>query len=339
VTAAFPAGKTVRAIVIHQPGPPENLRVAEIKYPDLQPDSLLVDVRAAGVNFADILECNGTYPVSFPFVPGREGVGVVRETGSAISEFTVGDRVAWAMVGGSYAERVVIPQTAAVAVPDPLTDEQALSLAQGLTAHYLATSAYPAAAGDSVLVHAAAGGVGSLLTQILAMRGVRVLATVSTSQKAETARAAGATDVLVLGDMPDEDLIGAVRQLTAGRGVAAVYDGVGQATFEASLGCLCRRGCLVLFGGSSGAVTAVHPAQLLAAGSVFLTRPGLVDYIASREELVGRAAQLYDWIAAGRLSVRIGGRYRLADAGRAHAELASRRSTGKLVLLTGQAHP
>jgi NADPH2:quinone reductase len=338
MNTAMTEGKTVRAIVIDQPGPPETLQIGQIKYPELQPDSLLVDVHAAGVNFADILERDGTYPVSFPFVPGREGVGVVRETGTAVSEFTVGDRVAWTTVGASYAEQVIVPEAAAVAVPGALTDEQALSLAQGLTAHYLATSAYPAAVGDSVLVHAAAGGVGSLLTQILAIRGVRVLATVSTLQKAEIARAAGAADVLVLGEMADADLIQEVRRLTDGRGVSAVYDGVGQATFQASLGCLCRRGYLVLFGGSSGAVTAVDPAQLLSAGSVFLTRPGLADYIATREELVRRAAELYGWIAAGQLSVHIGGRYPLAEASRAHAELASRRSTGKLVLLTAHAH-
>ena len=338
MNTAITEGKTVRAIVIDQPGPPETLQIGQIKHPELQPDSLQVDVHAAGVNFADVLERDGTYPVSFPFVPGREGVGVVRETGTAVREFTVGDRVAWTTVGASYAEQVIVPEAAAVAVPDALTDEQALSLAQGLTAHYLATSAYPAAVGDSVLVHAAAGGVGSLLTQILAIRGVRVLATVSTLQKAEIARAAGAADVLVLGEMADADLIAAVRRLTVGQGVSAVYDGVGQATFQASLGCLCRRGYLVLFGGSSGAVTAVDPAQLLSAGSVFLTRPGLADYIATREELVRRAAELYGWIAAGQLSVHIGGRYPLAEAGRAHAELASRRSTGKLVLLTAHAH-
>src|SRR6476646_7706203 len=224
MNTAMTEGKTVRAIVIDQPGPPETLQIGQIKHPEPQPDSLLVDVHAAGVNFADILERDGTYPVSFPFVPGREGVGVVRETGTAVSEFTVGDRVAWTTVGASYAEQVIVPEAAAVAVPGALTDEQALSVAQGLSAHYLATSAYPAAVGDSVLVHAAAGGVGSLLTQILAIRGVRVLATVSTSQKAEIARAAGAADVLVLGEMADADLIRAVRRLTDGRGVSAVYD-------------------------------------------------------------------------------------------------------------------
>jgi len=326
--------RTMRAIVISAAGGPEGLRVQDVETPELQQDSLLVDVRAAGVNFLDLLQCSGAYPVTFPFIPGTEGVGIVRATGSRVTEFAVGDRVAWAMVGRSYAELVVVPVAGAVSVPDGLTDEQALALAQGLTAHYLATSAYPAADGDTVLVHAAAGGVGFLLTQILTLRGARVIATVSTANKSAAAKDAGASHVLVTTEL-ESDVAAEVRRLTAGEGVAAVYDGVGEATFDASLGSLRRRGYLILYGGASGAVTSVDPARLLTAGSVYLTRPGLTDYTATRDELVRRANELYSWIADGRLIVRVGGRYALDEAGRAHADLSARRTTGKLVLAVG----
>jgi NADPH2:quinone reductase len=269
-----------------------------------------------------------------PFVAGSEGAGAVRAVGEGVTEVGVGDHVAWAGVsGGGYASQALVPAERAVPVPAGLDDETAAALMlQGMTAHYLCGSAYPVQPGDDVLVHAAAGGVGLLLTQMVVRRGGRVIATTSTAEKAELAREAGAADVI---DYTEVDVAEEVKRLTDGAGVAVAYDGVGRSTFETSMQSLRPRGMLVLFGGSSGAVPPVDPQTLNAHGSLYLTRPKLADYTADREELLARSSDVLGWAARGELSVRVGGRYPLAEAARAHEDLAGRRTTGKLLLLPG----
>jgi NADPH2:quinone reductase len=267
-----------------------------------------------------------------PYVPGLEGAGRVRATGQGVTGFAVGDRVAWAESPGSYAERAVVPAEKAVPVPDGVSDDAAAgALLQGMTAHFLVNDTHPVQPGEDILVHAAAGGVGLLLTQLAAARGARVIGTVSTPEKEELARAAGAADVIRYTEVAD--LAAAVRGLTGGEGVVVAYDSVGRTTFDASLAALRRRGLLVLFGASSGQVPPVDPQRLNAAGSMFLTRPKLLDHIVTPGELAARAAAVYAEVAAGTLDVRIGGRYPLADARTAHEGLQSRRTTGKLLLL------
>jgi NADPH2:quinone reductase len=321
----------MRAVTAEQHGGPEVLRLTEHDTPAPGPGQLLVDVAAAGVNFADIYARQGIPPYAgqVPFVLGSEGAGVVTAAGPGAEGFGPGDRVAWTGLPGCYAEQVVIPADRAVAVPDGMDLETAAAvMLQGMTAHYLVTDAYPVAAGDPAVVHAAAGGVGLLLTQMVKMRGGVVIATTSTPQKAELARGVGADHVAGYDDF------GAVaREVTGGEGAAVVYDGIGQATFDDSLAALRRRGYMVLYGAASGPVPPVDPQRLAAGGSLFLTRPTLVHYIVTREELLSRAEDLFRWIEQGRLTVRIGGRYPLDQAARAHEDLAARRTAGKLILL------
>ena len=321
----------MRTVIADQHGGPEVLRLIERDTPETGPGQLLVEVAAAGVNFADIYARQGIPPYAgqVPFVLGSEGAGVVTAAGPGAEGFGPGDRVAWTGLPGCYAEQVVIPADRAVAVPDGMDLETAAAIMlQGMTAHYLVTDAYPVAAGDPVVVHAAAGGVGLLLTQMVKMRGGVVIATTSTPQKAELARGAGADRVAGYDDF------GAVaREVTGGEGAAVVYDGIGQATFDDSLAALRRRGYLVLYGAASGPVPPLDPQRLAAGGSLFLTRPTLVHYIVTREELVSRADDLFRWVEEGTLTVRIGGRYPLDQAARAHEDLAARRTTGKLILL------
>jgi NADPH:quinone reductase len=321
----------MRAVVVYKHGGPEVLAAVERQDPSPAPGQLLVEVAAAGVNFMDIYQREGraSYRRDVPFVPGAEGAGTVMTVGPGVSGFAVGDRVAWTGVPGSYAELAVIPADRAVAVPDGMElDTAAAVMLQGLTAHYLCHSTYPVGPGEQVVVHAAAGGVGLLLTQMMVMRGGSVIATTSTDAKAQLAKAAGAARVAGYADFG-----AVVRDVTGGTGAAAVYDGVGQATFDDSLAALRPRGYLVLYGASSGPVPPFELQRLAAGGSLFITRPTLVHYIATRDELVRRAGDLFSWITSGRLTVRIGGRYRLAEAARAHADLAARRTTGKLLLL------
>ncbi len=321
----------MRAIVVEKHGGPEVLQDSEWPDPSPGPGQLLVDVAACGVNFMDIYQREGRPPYAggLPYVPGAEGAGTVAAAGSGVTGFTAGDRVAWTGVPGSYADRAVIPADRAVPVPGGVELEVAAAvLLQGMTAHYLCHSTYPVAPGDPVVVHAAAGGVGLLLTQMAAARGGTVIATTSTGDKAELARAAGADRVAGY-----QDFGAVVREVTGGSGAAAVYDGVGQATFDASLAALRPRGCMVLYGAASGPVPPFELQRLAAGGSLFITRPTLVHYIASRDELLLRAADLFSWISKGRLTVHIGGRYPLADAARAQDDLAARRTTGKLLLL------
>jgi NADPH2:quinone reductase len=321
----------MRAIVVRKHGGPEVLEPAELPDPLPGPDQLLVDVAAAGVNFMDIYRRQGNPPQAgeLPYVPGAEGAGTVAATGPGVSGFAVGDRVAWTNVPGSYAERALVPAGGAVPLPEGIDLQVAAAvLLQGLTAHYLSNDTFGVRDGDPVIVHAAAGGVGLLLTQLVKMRGGVVIATTSTTAKAVLAQQAGA-DYLA-----GYDDFGAVtRRVTDGAGAAAVYDGVGQATFDESLAALRPRGCMVLYGAASGPVPPFELQRLAAGGSLFITRPTLGSYIASRGELLHRADDLFGWIGQGRLSVRAGGSYPLDQAARAHQDLASRGTTGKLILL------
>jgi NADPH:quinone reductase len=267
-----------------------------------------------------------------PFIPGSEGAGTVTAVGPDVGDIAVGDRVAWAMSPGSYAQLVVVAAEHAVAVPAGVdTDIAAGCLLQGMTAHYLAVSVHAVQPGETVLVHAAAGGMGLLLTQLATARGARVIGTVSTAAKEQLAREAGAAEIIRYTEI--DDVASEVRRLTGGDGVAAVYDGVGAYTFDASLASLRPRGMLALYGAASGPVPPVDPQRLNSAGSVFLTMPKLADYVATREELHWRASEVLDVIQAGSLRITIGGRYPLADAARAHQDLQGRRTTGKLLLL------
>src|SRR5918997_716847 len=322
----------MRAIQVTEYGGPDVLRLRELPDPEPGDGELLVRAAACGVNYIDTYHRSGAYPVELPFTPGMEGAGVVRAVGGGVDGMGVGDRVAWASTTGSYAEQVLVPADRAVPVPDGVDDDvAAAALLQGMTAHYLTVSTYPVQSGDAVLVHAAAGGVGLLLTQLATTRGARVIGTVSTAEKERLARDAGAAEVIRYTEV--DDLAAEVRARSGGAGVAAVYDGVGATTFDASLASLRPRGMLVLFGASSGPVPPVDPQRLNAAGSVYLARPKLFDYVATREELTERAAAVYSAVADGALDVRIGNRYPLAEARTAHEDLQGRRTTGKLLLI------
>ena len=319
----------MRAIIVTEHGGPEVLAVEERPDPEPGPGQLLVDIEAIGVNYRDVYEREGggTHAAETPHGAGVEGAGVVAEVGEGVAGFAPGDRVAWSHAPGSYAERVLVGDDAAVKLPDGVSTELAAALIlQGCTAHYLATSTYPIQRGDTVIVHAAAGGVGLLLTQIAKRRGGRVIATTSTDEKAELARGAGADETIGY-----EDFAERARELTGGEGVHAVYDGIGAATFDESLSALRPRGYMVLYGAASGPPPPVEIASLNAK-SLFLTRPTLAHYGQTGPELPVRAGELLEWVAAGELDVRIGGRYPLADAARAQSDLESRSTTGKLLL-------
>ncbi|MGV9300180.1 MULTISPECIES: quinone oxidoreductase family protein [Amycolatopsis] len=319
------------AVQVTRTGGPEVLELAEIEPGPPGAGELLVDLAAAGVNYIDTYQRQGIYPIDLPFVLGSEGAGTVVETGEGVTEFAPGDRVTWQGVLGSYAQRAVVPASATVKVPEGVSDETAAAtMLQGLTAHYLVRSTYEVQAGDDILVHAAAGGVGLLLVQLAKARGARVLATVSTDEKAELARGAGADHVI---RYDREDFAAATRELTNGEGVAAVYDGVGKSTIDGSLASLKIRGTLALFGAASGPVPPLDPQRLNSGGSLFLTRPTLGHYLRTREELDWRAGELFAAVQDGSLNVRIGGRYPLADARKAHEDLQGRRTTGKLLLI------
>jgi NADPH:quinone reductase len=320
----------VRAIQITENGGTDVLKAVDLPVPDAQPGEVVVEVGAAGVNYIDTYHRGGVYQVNLPLVLGLEGAGRVTAVGDGVTDVAVGDRVAWTNTPGSYAEHVAVPAEETVPVPDAVDDVSAVgALLQGMTAWILVNTTYPVQPGDDVLVHAAAGGVGLLLTQLATGRGARVIATVSTAEKEELARAAGAAEVLRYSD----DLAERVRDLTGGVGVAVAYDGVGKSTFDASMDSLRRRGMLVLFGAASGPVPPVDPQRLNAAGSTYLTRPKLFDYVKTRDELSARAAAVYDAVADGTLDVRIGQRYPLAEARAAHEDLQGRRTTGKLLLV------
>jgi NADPH:quinone reductase len=319
----------VRAIVVTRHGGPEVLERQEVPDPAAGPGELLVDVEAIGVNYRDVYEREGkgTHIGEPPHLAGVEGAGVVADVGEGVTRFAPGDRVGWNHAPGSDAERVVVAEAAAVALPDGVSSKVAAAvMLQGCTAHYLATSTYPIREGDWVIVHAAAGGVGLLLTQIAKRRGGRVIATTSTDEKAALARAAGADEAIGYHGFGERAV-----EIAGGEGVHAVYDGIGAATFDESLGSLRPRGTMVVYGAASGPPPPVEIARLNAK-SLFLTRPTLAHYGQHGEELRRRAGEILQWVAAGELDVRIGGRYPLAEAARAQADLESRATTGKLIL-------
>lgn len=324
------AADAMRAIRATTTGGPEVLREERVARPAPGRGEALVRVDVAGVNFIDVYKRTGLYRMPLPATLGEEGAGVVAAVGDDVSDVPIGQRVAWASVLGSYAEYVVVPADRLVPVPDSVdTSVAAAVMLQGMTAHYLAVSTYPLLAGDACIVHAAAGGVGLLLVQIAKRRGAFVIATVGSDEKAALARAAGADAVVVYSR---EDFVAEARRLTDGRGVDVVYDSVGQATFLAGLDALAPRGTMVLFGQSSGPVPPFEVQLLNQKGSLFLTRPTLVHYVATRADLIWRASELFGWIAAGQLDVRIGAEYPLAEVADAHRALEGRRTTGKVLL-------
>jgi NADPH:quinone reductase len=323
----------MKAVRVHQVGGPEALRYEEVADPQPGPGQAVVKVEAAGLNFIDVYHRTGFYklPTPPPFTLGQEGAGVVTEVGDGVSEVAKGDRVAWCGVQGAYADMAAVPAARLVKLPPAVSSRQgAAVMLQGMTAHYLATTTFPLKAGDACLVHAAAGGVGLLLCQIAKMRGAHVFATVSTEEKAALARQAGADQVIFY---ETQDFAAEVKRATGDRGVAVIYDGVGKSTFDRGLTCLAPRGMMVIFGQSSGGVPPFDPGRLATSGSLFLTRPTLFHYIASRDELLGRANDLFGWIAAGKLDVRIGAEFALRDAGLAQQALEGRRTTGKVLLI------
>lgn len=321
----------MRAIRMHAAGGPEVLRLEDLPSPVPPAGHVRVRLAAAGLNFIEVYQRTGLYPVPLPWTPGGEGAGEVVAVGPGVAGLRAGDRVASVSLLGSYAEEALVRAEQAVRVPDALDLKPAAgALLQGMTAHYLACSTYPLKSGDTCLVHAAAGGVGLLLVQIAKRRGARVLGTVSTEEKARLAREAGADHVILYSR---EDFLAEVKRATAGRGVDVVYDSVGQATFERGLDCLAPRGMLVLFGQSSGVVPPLSPGVLAQKGSLFLTRPSLFHYVADRASLEARARDVFGWIADGSLKLRLEREVPLSDAAQAHRLLEARQTTGKLLIV------
>jgi NADPH2:quinone reductase len=317
----------MRAIRVHAHGGPEVLKLDEVAAPAPQSGEVLVRVQAAGVNFIDIYQRKGLYPMTLPFTPGSEGVGVVETAGGG---FAAGDRVLWVTVPGSYGEFVAGSADKFVKVPEKLSDAQAVTAGlQALTAQVLCESVYAVKAGDEALVHAGAGGVGLLLIQMLKLKGARVFTTVSTPEKAQLARQAGADEAILY---TQTDFAAVVKEKTGGKGVHVVYDAVGQTTALASLSVVRPLGMLVLYGQSSGVVPPIDPLALMRQGSIFLTRPTLFHYLTEPGALQKRAARVFEWVEQGRLKLHVGAEYPLADAGRAQADMEARKTTGKLVL-------
>lgn len=321
----------MKTIHVTEPGGPEQMQLVEVAKPQPGPKQALIRVAAIGVNFIDIYFRKGLYKAESPMVLGNEGAGTVEAVGPDVSEVKTGDRVAWAMHRGSYGEYATVPAHLLVKIPDPLDFQTAAAaMLQGMTAHYLTHSTYALKSGEACLVHAAAGGTGSLVVQMAKMRGARVFGTVSTEQKARVARAAGADETILY---TSQDFEAEVKRLTGGRGVDVVYDSVGQSTFDKSLNSLRPRGVLALFGQASGPVPPFDPNILNGKGSLFLTRPSLAHYLLSREELLWRATDVLGWIAAGKLKLRIERTYPLAEAAAAHRDLEGRKTAGKLLLI------
>lgn len=324
----------MQAIVVDHVGGPDALRLREMPMPDPGPGQARVKIAAAGINFIDIYLRTGQYKATLPAIPGAEAAGVVDAVGPGVTQVRPGDRVVGRDFTGAYAQYAVSPVEQLVTIPEGVSSQTAAAvMLQGMTAHYLVTSTYPLAAQDVALVHAAAGGVGRLLVQIAKKRGARVIGTAGTPEKAQLARQAGADEVILYREV---DFAAETRRLTGGMGVQVVYDSVGKDTFAKSLDCLRRRGYLVLFGQSSGAVPPVDPQLLNAKGSLFLTRPTLAHYAADRSELLWRAGDIFRWISAGELDVRIDQTFALSAAGEAQQYLADRKSHGKLLLIPSQ---
>lgn len=321
----------MKAIRVHELGGPEVLQYQEVPEPQAKAGEAVVEVEAAGLNFIDIYYRKGLYKTDLPFIPGLEAAGVVRTVGPGVDGLKSGDRVAYAMSMGAYAKYAAVPAWKLVPLPSGIDFRSgAAAMIQGMTAHYLTHSTYSLKSGETALVHAGAGGVGLLLTQIAKLRGARVFSTVSNEAKAKLAREAGADEVIIYTEKSFEQ---EVKKLTEGKGVEVVYDSVGKSTFEGSLNCLRPRGYLVLFGQASGPVLSFDPQILNAKGSLFLTRPSLGHYAATREELLSRAGDVLKWISEGGLKVRIDRTYPLSDASKAHIALESRQTTGKVLLI------
>ncbi|MGD0346426.1 MAG: quinone oxidoreductase [Terracidiphilus sp.] len=321
----------MKAIQFHTTGGPEVLQLTELPIPEPGPGQVLMRIEATGVNFIEIYFRKGVYKAALPLIPGSEAAGTVEELGPGVTGFAAGDAVVSTAVIGSYAEYALVPAIQLVKIPQGLSMEQAAAaLLQGMTAHYLAYSTYPLKAGDTALVHAGAGGVGLLLTQMASALGARVITTVSTKAKAELSREAGASDAILY---TEKDFEAEVKRLTKAKGVDVVYDSVGKTTFDGSLNCLHPRGLLALFGASSGPVPPFDPTLLNSKGSLFLTRPTLWHYIATRAELEWRASDVLNWAAKGKLKLRTEHTYPLAQAAQAQIDLEERKTTGKILLV------
>ena len=324
----------MKAIRVHAPGGPEALRFEDVPDPTPKAGEALVRIEAVGVNFIEVYFRTGVYkPAAYPFTLGSEAAGVVEAVGPGVTEVAPGDRVATVNAQGAYAQHALVAAARLIRVPDGVTTRQAAAvMLQGMTAHYLATSTRPLGPGDTCLVHAAAGGVGLLLCAIAKKRGARVIGTVSTPEKAALARAAGADEVILY---TEQDFVAETKRLTGGKGVAAVFDSVGKTTFEKGLDVLVPRGTMALFGQSSGAAPALDPQILNTKGSIFLTRPSLFAYVASRDELLARAGDVLAWVKDGSLPLRIDRELPLADAAAAHRALEGRGTAGKILLIPG----
>jgi NADPH2:quinone reductase len=323
----------MQAIQIFKTGGPEVLTLQTLPDPVPQAGEALIRVEACGVNFIDTYFREGRYPAALPYTLGQEAAGTVVEVGAGVSTVKSGDRVAWCGVPGTYATLAVAPADRLVKIPDEVTTEQAAAaILQGMTAHYLLRSAFVPSAGETILIHAGAGGTGLLLIQLAKRAGAKVITTVSTEEKAALARAAGADEIIFY---THEDIVLRVRELTGGAMLPVVYDSVGKSTFEQSLLCLRPRGMVVLFGGASGAVPAFDLIRLSTMGSLYVTRPTLKDYVASREELEARSSEIFSLVGQGALKLRVAHTYLLASAAQAHRELEGRKTTGKLLLLPG----
>ena len=320
----------MKAIRVHETGGTEKLVYEDIARPTPGPGQVLVKIHSIGLNFIDVYFRTGLYKSSLPFVPGMEAAGTVDAVGEEITDLNPGDRVAYAGIIGAYAEYAIIPAERLIRIPDGIDYETAAAaMLQGMTAHYLAFSSFPLRKGETILVHAAAGGVGLLLIQIAKRIGARVIGTVSSEKKAELAMSAGADHVILY---TQSDFEQEVKAITSGKGVDAVYDSVGQATFEKGLNCLRPRGMMVLFGQSSGPVPPINPGILNPKGSLYLTRPGIGHYTATRDELAWRAGDVLDWVLDGSLKIRIDRTYPLKEVGQAHQALESRQTAGKVLL-------
>lgn len=321
----------MKAIRNHETGGPDVLCYEDVADPTPGAGELLIDVQAIGVNFIEVYQRQGLYPLQRPFTPGAEAAGVVSAIGPGVTDFAVGDRVVSETVRGAYAERAIVAASRAIKIPDGVSTKQAAAVClQGFTAHYLSTSTFPLAPGHRALIHAAAGGVGLLLVQMAKRRGAFVIGTASTDEKRRLAREAGADEVI---DYTTHDFAAEAKRITNDAGVHVVYDSVGRSTFDKSLDVLVRRGMMVLFGQSSGPVPPFDPQILNRKGSLFLTRPKLGDYAATRNELLSRANDVLGWVASGELKVRLGAEFALRDAADAHRALEGRRTTGKVLLI------
>jgi NADPH2:quinone reductase len=321
----------MKAIQVKHTGGPEVMELVDLPVPAPKANEVAVKLAASGINFIDVYHREGRYKVPLPFTPGQEGAGTVTAVGADVTSVKVGDRVAWCHLLGAYAEYSVVVADRLVPIPAGVTDQQAAAaMLQGMTAHYLAYDTYPLKRGETALVHAAAGGVGLLLTQMAHNIGARVIATVSTDEKAKLAREAGADEIIFY---TKSDFEADTKQLTGGKGVDVVYDSVGKTTFEKGLNILRPRGMMVLYGGSSGAAPAIDPIMLTQKGSLYLTRPSLGNYIATREDLVARSNAVFGMITSGKLKLRIEHTYPLSEAQQAHRDLEGRKTTGKLLLI------